>query len=343
MQRFSSSWLSLLIYKIYPTRKESCLCRVIACIRNAAMNRITRQHQHTTPTPPPWDCHIGEAATLLPTRIYVCWKGARAIAYGRAIICPSQTLLIPPCTAEGEFPVNNIFWKHKSLGGKEYTVCVYITYYYFIIYSWVLYNICALYIIYMHMHIYLYLYMGVSALFLNQIFALFSSQIPQYFEKVDWISAAAQCRQSPRNGAAGGQWGPSGTRYSVVGNGSEDRDTGIAFGGGFIHPCPAALPLTPGNPPKWVLCSAPSPASLVRTGFPLLKGFRLPSDHHFQTDAGLNYHLFSTVISDMFTPRRLASLFTVTSTSVTLGFAAEQLQGDSEAGTRYHLKRTKLV
>lgn len=49
-----------------------------------------------------------------------------------------------------------------------------------------------------------------------------------------------------------------------------------------------------------------------RVGFPLPKGFCQLSDHHFQTDAGLNYHLFSTVISGMFIPQRLASLFTVT-------------------------------
>lgn len=37
-------------------------------------------------------------------------------------------------------------------------MCVYIIYYYYIIYNWVLYNIRALYIIYMHMHICFYIY-----------------------------------------------------------------------------------------------------------------------------------------------------------------------------------------
>lgn len=150
---------------------------------------------------------------------------------------------------------------------------------------------------------------------------MFSSQIPQYFHTLH----SSPCRQSPRNRVASGKWGASGTRYSVTGNGCENRDTPTALDGVFIHPCPAALLLTAGLPLKLSFMFGSQASLPGRIGFPHPKGFCLSSDHNFQTDTDLNYHLFSNVISDMFTPQCLISLFTVTRKSVTLCFAAKQL------------------
>lgn len=113
---------------------------------------------------------------------------------------------------------------------------------------------------------------------------------------------------------------------------------------GVHPPLPSCTTINFKEPSEMSFMLGSPPSCPSRIGFPLPKRFCLPSNHHFQTDTGLNYHLFPNVIRDMFTPQCLTSLFTVTQKkSVTLCFAAKQLLLDSEAGRRYHLKCTKLI
>lgn len=86
---------------------------------------------------------------------------------------------------------------------------------------------------------------------------------PSIFPESGLNLRSSPCRWSPRSGAMGGKQRLSDTRYSVLGNGDEDGRTQTTLDRGFIHSCPAAVPLISNNPLKLILCSAPHPVSLV--------------------------------------------------------------------------------
>lgn len=199
MQHFSS-WLSSPIYKIYPKRKESCLCRAIACMRSAAMNWITRH-------PPAMGLSYTWSRDPFAHPCMFAGRGPEPLLMAEQLPILARPYLLHPALLRG-FPVNKIFWKHQSLGGKEYAVCVYITYYY-IIYCCVLYNIHTYVHAYISVFIFIYTRMSLDTFFWNQIFGLFSPQIPQYSQKVDWISTAAHADRAPGTDPPVGSGGPA--------------------------------------------------------------------------------------------------------------------------------------